>query len=188
MYKIKFSTTHLGLGNVTCNGVLISSRIQQSLYHSILHFKLVTRLAGLLHINIPMFRKTVHWKLLGTARKEVNHQTKIFMSKWVSSDTATGTVMTKSKQRINSNCPLWNEPGEDTIHILRFESLVTSTLRDNLLVEMQRWLKSMDTYSDITDFIIKGITNWSKYSNTFFLDTTVDPKLLLAFKTQLLLG
>ena len=46
----------------------------------------------------------------------------------------------------------------------------------------------MDTHPDITDFLITGITNWNNSSKTFLLDTSVDSKLLLAFKIQLLLG
>ena len=61
----------------------------------------------------------VHWDSLGQARKEAPLNLKIFITKWISKETATGIVMVQRKKRLLDNCPMCNIAQEDTTHILQ---------------------------------------------------------------------
>ena len=163
--SISFTSSPLGFGTVKCNGVIIGSSIQQSLYHSILHSKMVSRLSILLKIPEYILLNTVHWKVLSTARKEARLTSKIFISKWVSKTTATGIVMVQRKQRLLSNCPLCNLPDEDTTHVLQCQSSSAISLKTNLLSELECWMQAKNTHPDIKTFIIIGIEKWFNSSS-----------------------
>ena len=64
-----FHTTTLGFGTVTCAGVMITSRFQQSLYYYILRNKTYARLSVLLKLPLHLLTKEVNWKILQSARK-----------------------------------------------------------------------------------------------------------------------
>ena len=95
--SLTFHPSDLGFGTVTCNGILVGSKVQHILYKSILHSNLVIILSKLLHIPVNILHNTVQCRVLATSRKEARLHTNIFISKWVSGDTATGTVMVKRK-------------------------------------------------------------------------------------------
>ena len=186
--KLKFTSTSLGFGTVRCNGVIIGSRLQQSLYYSILDTQLVKRLSILLHIPQAFLINNIHKQVLTTARKEARLATKIFISKWISKDTATGITMVQRKKRLTSNCPLCNIPEEDTIHVLQCPSPSSILQRNSLMEELECWLKGKDTHPDITTFIISGLTKWFNGSNHILSESIPDQTLLIAFQTQLKLG
>ena len=179
--------TRLGFGTVTCQGHLICSKMQQSIYYHIVQQNLVNRLATLLHLNVHTLLDWVNWQTLKKARTECSHQMRIFMIKWVSGDTATGVVMFKRKQRLSPGCPLCPHLTEDTTHILQCPSSSSCELRTHLLEELQCWMTSVNTHPDIIHFIISGLSAWGS-SLPFVLDTCIDASLLCAFKTQLTLG
>ena len=82
--KTTFHKTSLGFGTVTHSGNIISSRLQQSLYHSIVHDHTVSRLSFLLRLPSHLLRNEVHWPSLTTARKESSLPTKFYiqMGQW----------------------------------------------------------------------------------------------------------
>ena len=110
------------------------------------------------------------------------------MTKWISGDTATGTVMVRRKQRLSAQCPLCSYPQEDTRHILQCPSTSTQSLRHRLLKELQCWLSSVDTHPEISDFLVKGLTSWLTPNCYFSFDSSVALPLQTAFLTQLQLG
>ena len=186
--QFNFSPTNLGLGTVSCNGLRITSRFQQSLYHHVTQRFHVNRLGHLLHLRPSLMYESVNWKVLSSSRKLVSLQIKLFITKWISGDTATGSVMVKRKQRLSAHCPLCQHPHEDTHRILKCPSNSASSLRQRLLTELQCWLQSVDTHPDIIAFLINGLTSWLVPGRSFHLDTSVDFILLKAFRIQLQLG
>ena len=87
----------LGIRSVRCGSILITSRFQQSMYYHILHQKLVKHVASKFKIRASVVHHTVNWYVMCKARKESRLGQRIFMTKWVSGDTSTGTVMVKRK-------------------------------------------------------------------------------------------
>ena len=136
-HKLTFHPTDLGFGTVACEGTLVGSKLQQSLYYTILHSESVARLAILLNKTTFLLHQTVHWHVLTKARKEARLSTNICLSKWIRGDTATGKVMVQRKKRLLSNCPICNLPDEDTTHVLKCQAEQTISLRQNLLNEFQ---------------------------------------------------
>ena len=187
-HSINFAPSSLGFGTVTCNGVIIGSRLQHTLYNSILHAKIVTRLSILLHIPESILHDAVNWRVLSTARKEARLQLKIFITKWISKDTATGVIMVQRKKRLHSNCPLCHLPNEDTLHVLQCQSSSATSHRTNLLAELTSWLKSVDTHPDITTYINTGLSNWFNCSPHTLSRHNLDPVTFTAFLTQQSLG
>ena len=74
--------TSLDLGTIRCGGDLISSRIQQSLYSTVLHKGILREYASKLNIPDSVLQEITHWTALHKARKEANLSLKIFMTKW----------------------------------------------------------------------------------------------------------
>ena len=77
----------LGIGTVTCYGELVTSRIQHTLYNTILYEQLITLYTK--HFNIPhdVLKTEVSWKKIQSARKECRWVLIIFMTKWLSGNT-----------------------------------------------------------------------------------------------------
>ena len=95
--------------------------------------------------------------------------------------------MVLRKQMIRSNCPRCNLPKEDTTYVLRYWSADICSLRSSLSVELGIWLNSVDTHPDITSFLYNGISSWLT-SSPFGFNKSIAPDLLIAMKSQLLLG
>ena len=69
-HNITFTSTHLGFGTVSCQGHLVSSKMQQTIYHHVVQANLINRLAGYLTLNDKLLHDWVNWQALYTARKE----------------------------------------------------------------------------------------------------------------------
>ena len=149
---------------------------------------LVARLSVLLHIPLTFLNNTIHKRVLTMARKEARLSTKIFISKWISKDTATGVTMVKRKKRLTSNCPLCNMPDEDTRHVLQCQSTAAKLHRNNIMAELECWLKSKDTHPDITALFTSGLMKWFNSSPHILSESTLDSTILIAFQTQRTLG
>ena len=92
------------------------------------------------------------------------------------------------KQRLHATCPRCQFQEEDTTHVLQCQNEYIVQLRQNILAELKVWLNSVDTDPDITLFIISGLSSWLADTPSSDNDTAVEPKLLHAIKSQLLLG
>ena len=84
----------------------------------------------------------------------------IFITKWISGDTATGSVMVQRKQRIDPKCPRCIFPEEDPRHVLTCQDAGVCELGENALLELRMWMKSVHTQSDIEYFIFHGLSSW----------------------------
>ena len=146
----------VGLGSITCDKTLTTSRIQQSIYTQILHSKFTIYYAKKYNVNPDLMTKEVHWKSFQLARKENRFGMNIFITKWISGDTATCSVMAQRKQRIDTKCPRCIFPEEDTTHVLKCQKAGIFELRENVLLELRIWMKSVHTQSDIEHFIFHG--------------------------------
>ena len=185
--NISFMKSGLGLGTVMLGKTIIASRMQSSLYTSIMPKKLVAWLANKYNFTPSSFQSNIEWYTLNKARRESSLPLKIFMTKWISEDIASGVVMVRRKQRMHSNCPMCNLPGENTTHILQCQHSTICTLRIDLLSELKVWLASKDTDPDIINFIHKGLTAWFN-SDSADIGHNLDMELLTAFRSQLLIG
>ena len=160
--------TSLGFGTITCNSTSITSNLQSSLYEQITTMRLLNRLASIDDEGSDLNVIPLHLQSYATARKEVSLSMKIFITKWISGDTATGKVMKRRKKRLISNCPSCDAPDEDLRHILTCPSNISSSYRNKLLANLIDWLKKSHTHPKIVNFINIGL------SNCFFTNKTID--------------
>ena len=109
----------------------------------------------------------LHRQSYATARKESSLSTKLFITKWVSGDTATGRVMKRRKKRLLSNCPICDAPDEHLRHILTCSSNKASSYRECLLAKLIDWLKISHTHPKIENFIKIGLTKWFSTAKNF---------------------
>ena len=183
------TSTSVGMGTIKINDNLVTSRIQQSLYVHIMHSKFLSWYSRKYKIDQGVMENEVNWKAYKLARKESRLSMNIFMSKWLSEDTATGNVMVQRKQRISSCCPRCVHPEENTSHVLLCQGEGIIEHRQSSLEELYIWMKSVHTQPDIAYFIFKGLQSWlSSGSIIFNLDDTIDPSIFTACKYQLLVG
>ena len=123
------------------------------MYNIIMHSKLLTIQAKRKDIPEHILRSIVNWEVLGKARKESPLKLKIFITKWVSGDTATGKVMVQRKQRLHSNCPMCNNVDKTTTHILQCLEEKICTLKIKLITDLGTWLDTVDTQDQLKTFI-----------------------------------
>ena len=163
--NLAFSPTPHGYGTITCNGQLITSKIQSSLYKQVTKQLFLTALGNntespndfhLLHIN---------WWTFGKARKEATGNIQTFITKWLSGDTATGRVMVARKVRLMSRCPRCEHNDEHLVHVLTCRDKSTVDLRDNLLSGLVLWLESVFTLPSIVNFVRMGLSKWFNHQN-----------------------
>ena len=121
------------------------------------------------------------------SRKEAPLYEKIFITKWVSGQTATGLVMVKRKQRIHPTCPTCQACKEDTTHILQCPNQSITSFRQELLNETEAWLISINIHQAITTFLCLGLASWFT-STPFAIEPSLEPNLQIVFQHQLLLG
>ena len=93
-----FHTTSIGYGSIAYKNILITSKIQSSLYRNIVHDDLCQLLSEKFDINIELLY-TVHLPSFTTAREESPLSLQVFISKWLSGDTATRRVMMQCKKK-----------------------------------------------------------------------------------------
>ena len=178
--NIPFKHISLGLGTTTCGRYLISFRLQHPLYKIIMKSKLMERHAEALDIPSDILRSMVDWKVMAKARKEDPLYLNIFITKWVSGETATGLVMIKMKQIINPTYSMCQACEEDATHILKCPNQSITSLRQELLNDMDEWLISTHTHQAINTFLYSGLASWFT-SNPFVIDPSLDPNLQIVF-------
>ena len=157
------------------------------MYKMIMHSKLLEIHAQRHEIPSKLFQTLVNWEVMGKARKTANLKLKIFITKWVSGETATGKVMVRRKQRLYSHCPMCKQAKEDTTHILQCSEKTICALKIKLLLELQAWLGTNDTQEELKLFISRGLLSWmntTSISNPNPYETNTN----IAFKYQNLLG
>ena len=185
--------TSLGFGTITCNSTSITSNLQSSLYEQITTMRLLNRLASIDDEGSDLNVIPLHLQSYATARKEVSLSMKIFITKWISGDTATGKVMKRRKKRLISNCPSCDAPDEDLRHILTCPSNISSSYRNKLLANLIDWLKKSHTHPKIVNFINIGLSNWfsTNKKNDWPPDSDIFsdcPIINEALRTQLRIG
>jgi len=186
----QFKPTQIGYGTITCNGLLIPSRVQTSLYAHITHNSMIKWLEA--HSSLDTSKVNIHWPSLAKARKEASFSLTLFITKWLSGDTSTGRVMLQRKKRDCANCPRCNAPDEHLLHVLTCNSEDTILFRKNLVSEFVIWLRSVQTHPRLIHFFRLGIRKWFRnrdytwrISSGIFTDNLV---YNAAFKTQMTLG
>ena len=138
-----FHSTNLGYGSITYNNTLVTSKVQSTLYTHILHNEMCAFLSSKLNITMDNLLHNIHWPSFTTARKESPLSLQIFISKWLSGDTATGRVMAQRKQRQHSHCPRCQATNEHLLHILTCPAPSTKDLHSNLVGELQEFLMKL---------------------------------------------
>ena len=163
---------------------MITSRIQQSLYSTILHIVSVEQYSNQLQISADIIKNTVHWPSMYKERKEARMTQTIFITKGISDDTGTGSVMNLTKQRLHSNCPRYNSEHEDTTHAIQCKTVSICNLRNNILSKLKVWLNYQDTHLDIFICICSGLGSWLSGSNiTYELNEYMEPKTKTSLRT-----
>ena len=99
--------------------------------------KLIQKHSKRMGLPVATLNSIVCWEVMKKSRKEVALNLKIHTTKWVSGETATGTVMVQRKQRKHSNCPMCHETEETTRHILQCKSNSMQKLHVELLTELK---------------------------------------------------
>ena len=102
------------LGTTTCAGYFISSKMQSSMYKTIMQLELRKKHASIIDLPVDIFNSLVSWIVMSKARKKASLNLNIFITKWLSGEIATGSIMVQRKQRITSNCPMCQSDKEDT--------------------------------------------------------------------------
>ena len=117
------------------------------------------------------------------------HCKKLFITKWLSGDTATGVVMCRRKQRTTSFCPRCGLNNEHLLHVIICSSAEAIQLREKLMAELIQWFKSHHTHPNITLFFQMGLEKWFvdqtyqwQDNSLFFSDT---PDINTALHSQL---
>ena len=157
---LEFSPTDKGYGTITCNGIMVTSKLQRTLYHHVTKNNFVKALGTNPEVPMDFSTVKVHWWSFGKARKEARYHTQTFITKWLSGDTATGRVMVNRKERIFPKCPRCNHEDEHLLHVMTCNSDGTIELRNNLLTELLLWLESVYTSTAIINFINMGLSKW----------------------------
>ena len=161
-----FHPTKIGFGTVRIKNKLVTSRIQTSLYKHITHDALVHWVGKHSKPLLNLKAANIAWHSFQVARREASLGMKIFVTKWISGDTATGRVMVQRKKREHSNCPRCNQEDEHLLHILTCKSVDTISIRNNLLSELIMWLRSVRTHPILITFLRKGLRRW--FTNTTY--------------------
>ena len=123
------------------------------------------------------------------ARKESRLGLSIFMTKWLSGSSATGKVMVQREKCVNLSCSTCDYPEEHSEHVLQYKSDNTCKLRDNTILKLRMWIKSVYTQPDKEFFICSELTSWLYNGITVFgLDTSVDPVIFTALRYRFLIS
>ena len=118
------------------------------------------------------------------ARKKIALNLKIHTTKWVSGETATGTVMDQRKQKKHSNCPMCHETDETTRHILQCKSNAMQKLHVELLTELKKWMTKVQTRPEILQFICEGLQSWFK-KGEYDIDHNMEPHIKMPVEHKL---
>ena len=182
--------TSLGIGSISCHGSPISSCVQQSLYQIIVRQHYIQTLCHRLDLAPQFMRSRVHWWSFRRARRISPISQRIFVTKWLSGDVATGAVMFQRRQRVSAQCPSCPFASEDLVHVLTCPSMAAASLRTTLLLELDLWLASQNTDPHIRSFLVSHLQSWfcSPRHDAYDLPPAPDPLLLSAFADQLEIG
>ena len=160
LQNLTFNPTEQGYGTITCNGRLITSKIQSTLYKQVTKRIFITALGKNTEIPKDFLSLNINWWTFGKARREATDNLQTFITKWLSGDTATGKVMVARKARLLSKCPRCNHEDEHLVHVLTCGADSTIELRDNLLSDLILWLESVHTSPTIINFVQLGLSTW----------------------------
>ena len=159
--NLKFNTILHGYGTITYNGILVTSKIQSTLYKHITVNDFITALGKNIEVPEEFITLNINWWTFGNSRQEATDNVQKFIIKWLSVDTVTGRVMKERKARLPSKCSRCNHADEHLLHVLTCNSEETIELRDNLLYELLLWLESVYTSEPIIKFVKLGLSRWS---------------------------
>ena len=187
-----FEPSDLGFGSIICGSKLITSNIQASIYKQVTHQNMLKWINNNGEIKGNLDLENINWHCFSSARKEVSLGQKLFLTKWISGDTATGRVMCLRKKQLTSYCPRCHQTDEHLVHVLICPSQESVALRHTLLQQLVDWLKSNQTHPRIVLFLKLGLSTW-------FTDQTYQwhgnshlfsdcPKINSALQTQLNIG
>ena len=129
------------------------------------------------------------WRPFRTARKEVTLQMQLFITKWLSGDTATGKMMCRRQSRNTSFCPRCGANDEHLLHVITCPCRKATQLRSTMMTNLQQWFDTRQTHPVISNFFILGLNKWFnnkdhvwRINSVIFSDTS---KINLALRTQL---
>ena len=104
-----------------------------------------TKHATRIDLPVDIFNSLISWEVMSKARKEASLYLRILITKWVSGEIATGSIMVQIKQRIFTNCPMCQADKEDTTHILKCADIISGEFRKDLLHQLKVYLLSIQT-------------------------------------------
>ena len=116
--KVTYIYTATWCWHVVCRGKVITTRLQKSLYESILHWEMIDPLGDILGVDGELLDSVVSWVSYRRAHKMIGSNRKHFITKWISGNMATGRGMKQRHQRLHDTCPLCDEPDEHLVHIM----------------------------------------------------------------------
>ena len=180
-----FNST-LGFGTIKCNSKTIHNCLQKNLYHLIAHNNFINKASSYFNIPSETFNSLIDWDCFKVSRSSCRFGLLKFISKFIAKDISTGKVMVRRKQRLLSNCPLCGNTDEDNIHVLTCPS--ASTLRCDLIIQLQSWLNLQQTDPSIISFLIDSLQKWFSNPSAIITTHSTDNILNTAFTDQTTLG
>ena len=87
-------------------------------------------------------------------------QMQVFITKWLSGDTATGRIMCRRKSRNASFCPRCGATDEHLLHVITCPCREASKLRSTTMTNLQQWFDTRQTHPAISRFFIMGFNKW----------------------------
>ena len=152
--------TDIGFGSVKHENYLITSKLQASLYKRVTHKSMLQWLSSHGEIQSDLCNANIAWTCFSKARQESSLSIKLFITKWLSGDTATGRTMAIRKQRILTNCPRCDKEDEHLLHVLTCPASCAHTLRNKMIATLIAWLNTNSTHPHIIEYFSSGLSQW----------------------------
>ncbi len=126
----------------------------------------------------------VDWEAVQKALKEVPKLRKIFITKHTMGMCGVGKFMKLWKKRETDECPRCGK-FEDSSHVWICDQADALSLWNTALLDLDRWMVSVQTDPDIREIIIHNLSNWPTGLHPH---NPLDRKTFLAFDQQCDIG
>ena len=107
----------------------------------------------------------IDWTVMSRMMREASHRRRLFISKWVSDQTAVGVIMKLRKERITDTCPCCKEEPETRIHVLRCKASRKAWKKARQ--PLKKWMRRQDTDPNLQEAILDILRKFQKHEKIF---------------------
>ena len=155
--------TRPGMGRLTIEGVEVHSKLQSTLEGRIVSGALEEYWLE----RRPSFQDYApDWEAFGRARREVPLYTQHFVTKWMTGFLPTNRVLVKRRQRTFRKCHICGHYEEDNLHVATCWHKSSKAVWKGLLLQLEQWLRTRHTDTDLTFLILDGLATWRARPHT----------------------